>query len=442
MRNNIVHQGAGELTYEIRGIVDIAEKIKSLGQEIYWENIGDPVANGYQIPEWIKDIVKKAIDNNKTFAYNPTKGLLSTREFLAEKRNSKNGAKITADDICFFNGLGDAISKIYTYLRKETRVIGPSPAYSTHSSAEASHSGSPHITYNLLPEKNWLPDLKDLENKIRYIPAISGILIINPDNPTGMVYPRKVLEQIISLAKKYDLFLISDEVYCNIAHNMKKMTTLAEVIGDVPGIAMKGISKEFPWPGSRCGWIEIYNKEKDGIFAKYVKSIMDAKMLEVCSTTLPQSVIPLIMSDPRYESHLKERRNFYKKRADKAFKILKNVPGIISPKTAGAFYVSVVFKDGVLSLPTGQAGDKQKLEIKNAKVRKFIEEKTANGIAPDKRFVYYLMGATGICVVPLTGFNCNLLGFRATLLEADEDKFEWIYNTIAQKIKEYLCVGG
>ena len=440
MRNNIVHQGAGELAYEIRGIVDVAEKIKSLGQEITWENIGDPVAKGYQIPEWIKDIVKKAIDNNKTFAYNPTKGLLSTREFLAEKRNSKNGAKITADDICFFNGLGDAISKIYTYLRKETRIIGPSPAYSTHSSAEAAHAGYPHITYNLLPEKNWRPDMEDLENKIKYNPAISGILIINPDNPTGMVYPRKVLEQIAALARKYDLFLISDEVYCNIAHNTKKMTTLAEIIGDVPGIAMKGISKEFPWPGSRCGWIEIYNKEKDEVFKKYVKSIMDAKMLEVCSTTLPQAVIPLIMSDRRYESHLKERRGFYKKRAEKAYEILSQVPGIISPKTAGAFYVSVVFKDGVLNLPTGQAGEKQKLKIKNANVRKFIEEKTANGMAPDKRFVYYLMGATGICVVPLTGFNCNLLGFRATLLETDEAKFEWIYKTIAEKIKEYLQI--
>lgn len=431
MRNNIVHQGAGELTYEIRGIVEVAEKIKLLGQEIYWENIGDPVAKGYQIPEWIKIIVKKAIDQNKSFAYNPTKGLLETREFLARKRNAGGGAQITADDICFFNGLGDAISKIYTYLRKETRVIGPSPAYSTHSSAEAAHSGSPHITYNLLPEKNWLPDLNDLENKIKYNPAISGILIINPDNPTGMVYPKKVLEHIVALAKKYDLFLISDEVYCNIAHNPKKMTTLAEIIGDVPGIAMKGISKEFPWPGGRCGWIEIYNKEKDSIFAKYIKSVIDAKMMEVCSTTLPQSVIPIIMSDPRYESHLEERRKFYKKRAEKAFKILKNVPGIISPKTAGAFYVSVVFKDGVLN-------NKQTLKIKNDKVRKFIEEKTAGGISLDKRFVYYLVGATGICVVPLTGFNCSLLGFRATLLEADESKFEWIYNTIAEKTKEYL----
>ncbi|MCK6462975.1 MAG: pyridoxal phosphate-dependent aminotransferase [Candidatus Pacebacteria bacterium] len=431
MRNNIVHQGAGELTYEIRGIVEVAEKIKNLGQEIYWENIGDPVAKGYQMPEWIKELVKKEIGNNKSFAYNPTKGLLKTREFLARERNAKNGAKITADDICFFNGLGDAISKVYTYLRKECRVIGPSPAYSTHSSAEAAHAGYPHITYNLIPEKNWLPDLKDLENKIKYNPAISGILIINPDNPTGMVYPKKVLQEMVKLAKKYDLFIISDEIYCNVAHEPKKMATLAEVIGDVPGIAMKGISKEFPWPGSRCGWIEVYNKDKDAVFAKYVKSVLDAKMLEVCSTTLPQSVIPAVMSDNRYETHLKERREFYKKRAEKVHKIFKGVPGIVSPKTAGAFYVSAVFADEVLK-------NNQKLKISNDKVRKFVEEKTANGLAPDKRFAYYLLGATGICVVPLSGFNCNLPGFRSTLLETDENKFEWIYETLAEKIKKYL----
>ena len=431
MRNNIVHQGAEELTYEIRGIVEVAEKIKSLGQEIHWENIGDPVAKGYQIPDWIKDTVKKAIDDNKSFAYNPTKGLLETRNFLMKKRNSKGGAKITAEDICFFNGLGDAISKVYTYLKKEARVIGPSPAYSTHSSAEGAHAGYPHITYNLLPEKNWLPDLEDLRNKIKYNPAISGILIINPDNPTGMVYPKKVLEEMVKIAKEYDLFIVSDEIYCNVAHDQRKITTLAEIIGDVPGIAMKGISKEFPWPGSRCGWIEIYNKDKDEIFAKYVKSIMNAKMLEVCSTTLPQSVIPAIMSDPRYESHLEERRKFYKKRAGMAFEILKKVNGIISPKAAGAFYVSTVFKDGVLN-------GKQTLKIKNDKVRKFVEEKTANGVSPDKRFVYYLMGATGICVVPLSGFNCNLQGFRATLLESDDSKFKWIFETLAEKISEYL----
>ncbi|MCR4284054.1 MAG: pyridoxal phosphate-dependent aminotransferase [Parcubacteria group bacterium] len=430
MRTDIVHSGAEELTYEIREIVAIADKLEKLGVKILWENIGDPVAKGEKIPSWIKDIIKSEIENDKSFAYCPTKGLLATREFLAGKCNLENGVKITADDIIFFNGLGDAISKIYTYLNREARVIGPSPAYSTHSSAEAAHAGSPHITYNLLPLRNWLPDIDDLRNKVHYNPSIAGILIINPDNPTGMVYPRKVIEEIVKIAEDHDLFIISDEIYSNISYSDEEAVSLAKVINGVPGIAMKGISKEFPWPGSRCGWIEVYNKDKDQLFSRYVKTIVDAKMLEVCSTTLPQLVIPKVMSDPRYKEHLKERNNEYRKRADIAHKIFNNVSGIIAPKPQGAFYMSVVFKDGVLS-------NNQKLNIENDGARAMIEDITKN-VLPDKRFAYYLMGATGICVVPLSGFNSDLFGFRVTLLEPDEEKFKEIFQIMADKIKEYL----
>jgi len=307
MRTNIVHSGAEELTYEIREIVAVAEKLEKLGVKILWENIGDPVAKGEKIPSWIKEIIKAEIDNDKSFAYCPTKGILATREFLAGKCNAEKNTKITADDIIFFNGLGDAISKIYTYLNREARVIGPSPAYSTHSSAEGAHAGSPHITYNLLPERNWLPDIEDLRNKVHYNPSIAGILIINPDNPTGMVYPRRVIEEIVKIAEEHDLFIISDEIYSNVSYGAEEAVSLANVINGVPGIAMKGISKEFPWPGSRCGWIEVYNKDKDPLFSRYIKTIVDAKMLEVCSTTLPQLVIPKVMSDPRYSSSSREK---------------------------------------------------------------------------------------------------------------------------------------
>lgn len=431
MRNNIVHSGAEELTYEIRGIVAVAETLESLGVKIFWENIGDPVAKGEKIPAWIKEIVKQEIELDKSFGYCPTKGLLATREFLAAQRNRNGGAHITPDDILFFNGLGDAISKVYTNLNREARVIGPSPAYSTHSSAEAAHADSPHITYALLPKHDWLPDLDELRNRVKYNPAISGILIINPDNPTGMVYPKKVLEEIVAIAKEYDLFIVSDEIYSNIAYEKENMTPIADVIDGVPAIAMRGISKEFPWPGARCGWIEVYNKEKDPVFAKYVKSIVDAKMLEVCSTTLPQAVIPKIMADPRYAEHLKQKSAQYKKRADTAHEILKGVRGIIAPKPAGAFYMSVVFEDGALN-------EKQTLAIANEKAKRFVEEKVS-GFLPDKRFVYYLMAATGICVVPLSGFNSSLSGFRITLLESDEAKFKTIFETVAEKIKEYLA---
>ena len=101
MRNNIVHSGAEELTYEIRGIVAVAETLESLGVKIFWENIGDPVAKGEKIPAWIKEIVKQEIEHDKSFGYCPTKGLLATGEFIAEQRN-RNGGAHTPRRIAFF----------------------------------------------------------------------------------------------------------------------------------------------------------------------------------------------------------------------------------------------------------------------------------------------------------------------------------------------------
>ncbi len=431
MRNNIVHSGADELTYEIRGIVTVAKKIESLGQTVSWENIGDPVQKGRKVPQWIKEIVRDIVMNDDlAFGYSPTKGLLETREYIASERNKKGGVKITPEDILFFNGLGDAISRVYTYLNEHVRVIGPNPAYSTHSSAEAAHASAPHVTYRLQPHKNWLPDLEDLRNKVKYNPAIGGILIINPDNPTGMVYPREILQQIVNIACEYDLFIIADEIYSNLVYGDTKMTNLSDIIGDVPGIAMKGLSKEVPWPGSRCGWVEFYNSKNDPVFARYVKTLNDAKMLEVCSTTLPQKALPKILSDARYPKHLAENNKFFDSHAEMIYKVFSKVGGITCVRPGGAFYATVVFDEGVLK-------PNQKLEIGNKKVKEYVEP-LLKDLALDKRFVYYLLASTGICVVPLSGFNSDLPGFRITLLEPDDAKFKKGLDTIAESIKTYL----
>jgi len=434
MRNNIVHIGADELSYEIREVVDFARKLeKEAGVEIFWENIGDPVEKGAKIPDWIKDIVKKAASEDCSFAYSPTSGLLKTRKFLVNEREKNNhGISLSEDDILFFNGLGDAISKIYTYLRRESRVIGPSPAYPTHSSSEGAHAGSIHITYELNSHKNWLPNLEDLRNKVKYNTAISGILIINPDNPTGMIYPRRILKEIIKIAKEFDLFIISDEIYSNIVYGAEEMTPLYQIIGDVPAIVMKGLSKEIPWPGARCGWIEVYNKDKDPVFARYIKTLLDAKRLEVCSTTLPQKVLPELLSHPEYKKYLKERNSIYSKKADMAYDAFKNTPGVSFVKPEGSFYASIVFDDGVLN-------NKQKLKVENNKAEDLLNEMlSSKQSSPDKRFVSYLLASSGICTVPLSGFNSDLDGFRMTLLETDDKKFQWLLETIAEKIKEYL----
>jgi len=432
MRNNIVHIGAGELTYEIRAIVEIADKLRSLGIKTNMENIGDPVAKGEKIPDWMKQIVAGLAMQDCSYGYCATKGVLETREFIAEMTNRRGKTQITANDIIFFNGLGDAIQKVYGLLRREARVIGPTPTYSTHSSGEAAHAGQRPVCYRLDPDNNWYPDMDDLRLSIKYNPAISGILIINPDNPTGAVWPERILKEIVAIAKEFDLFIIADEIYLNLVYNGQATKPISDLVGDVPAISMKGISKEVPWPGSRCGWIEVYNADKDPIFQRYIQSIVDSKMVEVCSTTLPQKAIPPILSHPEYPAWLEERITRYEKFSNIAYNVLKKIPDIKVNRTNGAFYMSIAFQEGVLN-------HRQTLPIELPEVRQLVEGLVDQpGCSLDKRFVYYLLASTGICVVPLSSFFTPLQGFRITLLERDEATFTRIFENIARNIQLYL----
>lgn len=427
MRLNVVHPGAHELRYEIRGIVSFAKKLEKAGVKITWENIGDPVAKGEEVPVWIRDIVSdEARKSSDSFEYSPTKGLLSAREFLAKSRTKQTGAKLDPENIIFFNGLGDAVTKIYTWLNPMARVLGPNPAYPTHSSLEGAHSHKPMLTYKLDPDNNWLPDLNEVRKLVKEDPSIAALLIINPDNPTGLVYPEELLKEFVKIAKKYNLFLIADEIYANLSFNGSGFVSLANIASNVPTMIMQGLSKEVPWPGSRCGWIEFYNTDRDTNFAAYARSIEDAKMSEVCSTTLPQAVLPKILGHPNYKNHLKMRREKYKDRAEKATRILsknKNFK-VVMPK--GAFYLSVAFTDEFIS-------KRFRLKAKNWKAQRLLDSELRHMKKTDfdKRFCYQLLAATGICLVALsTGFNSYKPGFRMTLLENDGESFERTLETI------------
>lgn len=432
MRRSIVHEGAKNLSYEIREIVSVAHQIRDLGQEITWENIGDPIEKGEELAPWIREILHELLDTQKSYGYCDTAGVPEVREFLAHSvSNRGGGVRIGPEDILFFNGIGDAVAKVYGFLKREARVMGPSPAYSTHSSAEAAHSGYSHVTYQLDPYNGWLPDLYDLRNMVKYNDSIAGILLLSPDNPTGAVYPRGILEEMVKIAQEYGLFIIADEIYTHIVYEGNPHLHMSQWIGDVPGFSMRGISKEYPWPGARCGWIEVYNKDKDENFATYVNSLLAAKRLEVCSTTLPQMSIPRVFGDTRYPDHLRRRAGMFNARAEEAVDAFRGCNAVIVNKPGGAFYLTVMFKDGVLN-------DKQTLPIENPRIRSHIENLVKN-VTPDKRFVYYLMGAYGIVVVPLTGFQCSHAGFRMTLLETDSGKRAWILKTLRGAIDDYVA---
>jgi len=153
----------------------------------------------------------------------------------------------------------------------------------------------------------------------------------------------------------------------------------------------------------------------------------------VCSTTLPQKALPLLVSHPEYPAYLQERVDRYEKYSNIAYETLKDLDSVIANRANGAFYMSVLFEKGSLS-------HSQTLPIEINEVRVEIEQLVSQpGTSFDKRFVYYLLASTGVCVVPLSSFATDLQGFRITLLERDEETFRKIFETIAESIQAYLA---
>lgn len=426
MRQNLLRANSELLRYPIREVVEIGKQLEKLGHfSMVWENIGDPVTAGESVPKWIKQIVTDVAASSSAFAYTDSRGDITARQYVLDNFSSEKVC--TIDDILFFNGLGEAINKILNNLPKEARVLVPSPTYPSHATAEAMHAGCNFISYQLDPDNNWEPNLEEIENKVRYNEQIVAILVINPNNPTGSVYCRETLEKIVAIAQKYDCFLIFDEIYHHMTFNDVESTLLYEIIGDVPGISMKGISKDVPWPGSRCGWIEVYNSEKDENFQNYIKMLLLAKMLEVCSTTLPQKVLPTIYAHKEFQSLLDQRIHKYEERANEAYDYFSAIPHVRINKPRGVFYLVVE----LLNLPYSI------LESKNKAIRLTLDKLEKQTMQEDFQFSYELMGSKGICVVPLSGFGSHLNGFRMTLLQNDDAVFTQTLKQIGLAIAEY-----
>jgi alanine-synthesizing transaminase len=415
VRKNLIKQGDEHLRYEIREIVEVANEIVKMGVPMIWENIGDPVAKGEQIPGWMKAVVEAAVKEDRVYAYSPTKGDLVARRFVID--HFSDSRICSEEDVIFFNGLGDAINKLFSTLPGSARVIGPNPTYPSHATAEAIHHGGSHLTYPLQLNNGGRIDLVELERQVIANPDIVGILVINPNNPLGVANPREDLVEVVRIARENECFLLFDEIYQNLVFDASKIVKLSDIVGDVPAISMKGVSKEIPWPGSRCGWIEVYNADKDENFRGYIHTIVVSKMLEVCSTTLPQVVFPTIVTHPEFPAFLAARLAKYRARLDTALAIFD-----------GCDVLSLVVPDGVFYLTVTINSDRypktQKLPARNDDVRMFVDmlcEK--NDLRTDKQFAYELLGSEGVCVVPLSGFESPYDGFRMTLLEEDAELF-------------------
>ncbi len=437
MRQKLKNERVKLLKYGIREITLVIDKIKQIDSNFVTnpENIGDPIKKGWVVPQYVKDLLKKEVqENDLAWGYVHSRGLLSAREFVvADAKRCYVNSKLLVDDIVFANGLGSAIGNIYTVLPPNARIIGPEPSYPTHASLEGFSTGGDRIAYECDPKRGWRINFEDLKKKLVDNEGVTGILIINPNNPTGAVYPREDLEKVVELAKKYNLFIIADEIYFRLVYNGKIFHHMSAVVGgEVPLIIMRGISKDIPWPGSRCGWLEFHNVDLDEQFGIYVAAIKQRILLEVCATAMPQWILPKLYVYPEYDKCLDGYKALLERNSNIISDILNSIPGVRCNKANGAFYIVVVFEEDILN-------DKQTLYIENKGVKKYIEVEVAKpGIALDKRFVYYLLASTGIVVTPATDFYTKHNGFRVTTLEKNEKKLRETYEKIKQAIIYYI----
>ena len=439
MRKQISNPLVGLLKYGIREIVDTASKIKQIdpSYNFCWENIGDPIAKSWPVPKFLKDLLITEIQKpgDLAFGYTHSRGNPDTRKWVTEyaKRYSPS-SNLDPEYVLFTSGLGAAISALYHVLPKGARIIQPTPSYPTHASMESFAAEAEPITYNLDPNKDWQPDLEHLESQIKSHPEVVGILVINPNNPTGAVYSEETLEKIVQLAEKYKLMILSDEVYFRMVFNGLKYYQITEVAKKrVPLIVLRGISKDIPWPGGRCGWVEFHNPEIDEEYKKYCEAVKKRILMEVCSVSLPQAIIPALYDHPEFSAWNKTYNEGLQETANMIADILGKIPHLIVNRTNGAFYMMPLFKEGVLN-------NKQFLKIKNPEVQKFIENEVSDPATPlDKRFTNYLLAATGIIVVPASGFFSPYNGFRITTLDRDPVRRKDTYTRLAQAIEEYVA---
>jgi aspartate/methionine/tyrosine aminotransferase len=438
MRKTVSNPKLPLLKYGIREIIDVAQRLKEIdpGFHFIGENIGDPVAKGWPVPAFLKQIMIEEIRNEEdtAFAYTHSRGNPQTRKWVVDyaKRFSPS-SNLDYEYVLFTNGLGAAIASMYHMLPFGTRILQPTPTYPSHASMEAFAAGQDPLLYRLDPTNEWQPDLNHMESQIKTHPEIAGVLVINPNNPTGAVYSKETVEQIVKLAEKYNLMIISDEVYFRMVYNGHTHVQITELAHNrVPLMVMRGLSKDVPWPGSRCGWVEFHNIHLDQDYKNYCEGLKKRVLMEVCGTTLPQLILPRFYDHPDFPEWNRQYNSELEKNGNYIAQVLGHTPGLKVNRTNGAFYMMPLFEEGVLN-------ERQTLPIKNSATRAYIEQEVAASDMPlDKRFAYYLLAATGICVVPATGFYSPFFGFRLTTLDRNEKRRKETYATLSEAVRTYL----
>ncbi|MBI4148135.1 aminotransferase class I/II-fold pyridoxal phosphate-dependent enzyme [Candidatus Woesearchaeota archaeon] len=313
--NVIPSRRAAGVTYAIRYVERFAQARRAAGKDILNLNIGDPAKYDFDVPAHLKTAVKKAL-NDKNY-YSPSAGLDEARDAVAKHHG------VSMQDVFITGGVTEAIQIILNVLlNPQDAVMLPKPTYPLYT-AQCMALGLKYVYYPT--DDQWQPT-------VHTVPAnAKALVVINPNNPTGAVYSKKILKNIVNIAATNKFVLIADEIYDHMV--FEEHTPLAKIVKDeVPLVTLNGLSKNFLAPGWRIGWMALKNMET-GLLTDAIQNLLESKL---CAPTPFQFAIKPALTGS--QKHIPQMVRKLKKRRDYVYKRLNEIPGMSCTKPGGAFY--------------------------------------------------------------------------------------------------------
>lgn len=320
--------------YDIRGpVLNAANKLEAEGHKILKLNIGNPAPFGFEAPE---DIVKDVIHNlPHAEGYTDSKGVYSARVAIYQHYQNKGVNNLELDNIFIGNGVSELIlMSMQALLNANDEVLIPAPDYPLWTASVKLASGNP-VHYMCDEQSEWLPDLNDIESKITA--NTQAIVLINPNNPTGAVYPKEFLLEFLEMARKHQLIVYSDEIYDKILYDETPFHSLATLADDVFIVTFSGLSKTYRVAGYRTGWMVLSGPTHQA--CGYIDGLNILSSMRLCANVPTQYAIQTALGGYQSINELIVPEGRLYQQRELAWQMLNQIEGISCNKPNGAFYM-------------------------------------------------------------------------------------------------------
>ena len=320
--------------YDIRGpVLERAREMEAEGQKIIKLNIGNVGVFGFDPPdEIVRDMIKNMVN---AAPYSDSKGMFASRKAIMQYTQQKNIEGVTIDDIYIGNGASELIvMSMQALLDNGDEVLVPTPDYPLWTAA-VTLAGGKAVHYLCNEEKDWMPDLADIEAKIT--PHTKAIVVINANNPTGALYPDELLKKIVDLAREHQLIVFADEIYDKCLYDGTTHTSIASLANDVLFITMNGLSKNYRSCGYRVGWMVVSGEKK---YARdYIVGLDMLSSMRLCSNVPGQFAIQTALGGYQSINDLVAPGGRLTRQRDLAHRLLTGIPGVTCVKASASLYM-------------------------------------------------------------------------------------------------------